>query len=314
MALTIGQMAAAAYPLVLAEMRKPMNQWADNAALKELERVGALKRVSFGENIELPLDYRRNPDAAVLASDQEESPNLKTEVITAAVFDIAQISVPVTYTKYDDMRTPDENRKIDFVESLLKNAIETHDDIIEQAIFTTTASGGVELAGLDTLVPTSGAGTVGGINAAVETWWANFADTYTDASDIEAAMTEAWNEAAKGSGSPLAPSLLISGAEAHATYEAALQSFQRFMSSGEADGGFKVLAFKSARYVFSQFGDDKIYFLNPKNFQLLVSKQYFRDQGETQEFEKQNAFGFKIYSGLQFVTNQKSRLAVLSRV
>jgi hypothetical protein len=311
MALSIEQIVAVSYPAVLAEMRNA-NQWAENAALKELERQGFIHRVSLGETIEAPLDYRANPDTAILASDQEEASLLKTEILTAASYDIAQLSVPVTWTKGDDAKNPSETQKVSLTKQLLENGINSHDDMIEQCIFTTSSSGGVELTGLDTIVPTSGQGTVGGISAVTETWWRNYADTYTDASDIEASMTTAFNEAMKGSGSSLSPKVLISGADPHALFESQLQSLQRYVDTNDADAGFKTLAFKSARYIFSQYGGDKIYFLNPKNFNLIVSKQYFRDKGNTQEINAQNAFRFFIYSAMQFITNNKSRLAVLN--
>ena len=313
MALTIDQITAVSYPAVLAELRKPQNQWVENAALRVLEKMGFIQKVSLGETIEAPLDYRANPDTAILAADQDTFALVKTEVITSASYEIAQLSVPVTWTKGDDAKNPTENQKIALVKSLLENGINSHDDLIEQTIFTTSTVGGVELNGLDTLVPTSGQGTVGGIDASAETFWRNPADTYlADGSDLEAAMTELWNDVAKGSGSSLTPKVLISGSGPHALYESNLQAFQRFVGVSEADGGFKTLAFKTAQYVFSQYGDDKIYFLNPKNFQMVVSKQYFRDKGNTNEIQGQNAFYFLIYSALQNITNNKSRLGVLS--
>lgn len=299
------------YPAVLAEMRNA-NQWAENAALRELERLGAIQRVSLGETIEAPLDYRANPEAAVLAGDQDEASLLKTEVITAASYDIAQISVPVTWTKADDAKNPTETQKISLVKQILENGINSHDDLVEKHIFTSSTAGGVELNGLNTLVPTSGQGSVGGISAVTETWWRNFQDTYVDASDIEATMTTAFNEAMKGSGSTLSPKLLLGGSDPHVLYESQLQSLQRFVDSDEANGGFKVLAFKTARFVFSQYGDDNVYFLNPKNYNVIVSKQYFRDKGNTQEVNAQNAYRFFIYSALQNIVNNKSRLAVIS--
>lgn len=273
----------------LAEMRKAANQWVESAALRELERQGCVQRVSLGESIEVPLDYRPNPDTSVLASDQDTSALVKTEVVTSASYPIAQISVPVVWTKGDDAKNPTENQKISLVKQLLENGINSHDDLIEQLIFTTSTAGGDEFNGLDALCPTSGNGTPGGIDASVETWWQNYADTYTDATDIEATFTTAFNEASKGSGSLLAPKFMLSGATPHALFESVLQSLQRFVDVKEADAGFKVLAFKSCRYVFSQYGSDKVYFLNPKNYQIVMSKQYFRDKGNTQEIPDQNA-------------------------
>lgn len=313
MSLSIDQITSVSYPAVLAEMRKAENQWAENAALRELEKQGAIDRVSLGPTIECPLDYRVNPDTAILAGDQDEASLVKTDVVTAASYSVAQLSVPVVWTKGDDAKNPTENQKIALVKQILENGINSHDDLIEQCIFTSSTSGGDELNGLDTLVPTSGQGTVAGIDASVETWWRNYADTYTDASDIEATFTTVFNRAMKGSGSPLAPKFLMSGATPHAMYESGLQTLQRFVSTDEADAGFKILAFKNARYVFSQYGGGNVYFLNPKNFKLIVSKQYFRDKGNTIEIPAQNAFVFKIYSAMQFVINNKSRLAVASQ-
>lgn len=310
MALSIEQMAAVSYPAVLAEMRKGANQWAENAALREAERQGVIQRISLGPTIEAPLDYRVNPDTAVLANDQDEASLVKTEIMTSASYSVAQISVPVVWTKGDDAKNPTETQKVALVKQLLENGINSHDDMIEQCIFTSSTAGGDELNGLDSIVPTSGQGTVGGISAVTETWWRNQADTYTDASDIEATFTSVYNSAAKGSGSQLAPKFMISGATPHALYESGLQSLQRFVDSSEADGGFKVLAFKNARYVFSQYGGNPVYFLNAKNYNIVVSKQYFRDKGNTVEIPSQNAFVFKIYSALQALTNNKSRLGV----
>ena len=272
--------------------------------------MGFIKHINLGENIEVPLDYRPNPDAAFLATDQDTAALLKTEVITSAVYEIAQMNVPVTWTKGDEVKTPSESEKVSFATARAENAINTHDDMIEQAIFTDSTAGGTELQGLATIVPTSGQGTVGGISAVTETWWRNPSDTYTDASDIEATFTSIYNSAAKGSGSQLAPKFMISGSTPHALYESGLQSLQRFNDTSEADGGFKVLAFKSVRYVFSQYGGSNVYFLNPKNYNMVVSKQYFRDKGNTIEIPSQNAFVFKIYSALQAITNNKSRLGV----
>ena len=310
MALSIEQIAAVSYPAVLAEMRKAANQWAESAALREMERQGVIQRISLGATIEAPLDYRVNPDTAVLANDQDEASLVKTEVVTAASYSVAQISVPVVWTKGDDAKNPTESQKVALVKQLLENGINSHDDMIERCIFTTSTSGGDELNGLDSLAPTSGQGTVGGIDSGTETWWRNQSDTYTDASDIEATFTSVYNAAAKGSGAQLAPKFMISGATPHALYESGLQSLQRFVDTSEADGGFKVLAFKSARYVFSQYGGGNVYFLNPKNYNIVVSKQYFRDKGNTIEIPSQNAFVFKIYSALQALTNNKSRLGV----
>lgn len=294
-------------------MRKAQNNWAENAALRALEKAGFVQHVSLGATIECPLDYRTNPDTAVLVGDQDTASLIKTEILTSASYDIAQVNVPVTWTKGDEAKNPSESQKIALVKSLLENGINSHDDLLEQRIFTSSTSGGVEVNGLDDLISTAGTGTVGGINSTTETWWRNQADTFTDGSDIEATMTEMYDNCAKGSGSSLQPTILISGSASHSLYESQLQTLQRFTSSDEADAGFKVLAFKGAKYIFSHKGGTNIYFLNPKNYQMIVSKQYFRDKGDTYDVTGQNSFYFLIYSALQFVVNNRTRLGVLAQ-
>jgi hypothetical protein len=312
MALSISQIVAASYPAVLAEARKPANQWAESALMRELERQGAIKRISFGPTIEAPLDYRSNAGADFLLTDTTSTSTTKTEVLTAASYTPAELVVPVNWSRGDEVKNPSMNQKVALVKSILENGLNSHDDKIESALFASSTNG---FLGLQSLVPDSGQGVVGGIDAAVETFWRNHQATYASAgTDIEAAMTTAYNTIAKGTGSVLRPSLIVSGAAAQAIYEAQLQPQIRFIDTKEGDAGFKVLAFKDARYVFSHRGGTRIYFLSPKSFKLVVSKDNFRDRGEVQELPNATVFNMKIYSALQAVTNNKSRLAVLTQV
>jgi hypothetical protein len=311
MPLSISQIVAASYNAVLTEMRKAANQWNESAFMRECERMNAITRLSLGPVIECPLDWRPNPGQAFLVTDMDPVSLAKTDVLSAATYTPAELSVPIVWSKGDDAKNPTENQKVPLVRSLMENAINSHDDAIEEALFATTTNG---FLGLQTLVPDTGLGVVGGIDANTETFWRNYTATYTDGTNIEAAMTTAFNAAAKGSGASLAPKMVVSGAQPQATFEANLQAQQRYIDTDEANKGFKVLAFKTARYVFSQYGNTRIYFLNPKSFQVVCSRQYFRDRGETQEIPDKNAFVTKIYSALQAVTNNKSRLAVLTKV
>lgn len=308
MTLSISQIVTVSYPAVLAENRKAANQWNESAFMRELERQGAIVRQSFGPTIELPLDYRRNPGTDFLLTDMTEASQAKTEVLTAASFTPAELSVPVVWSKGDDMKNPSENQKIALVKNLLENAINSHDDAIEEALFATSTDG---FLGLRTIVPDNGQSTVGGIDASTETFWRNPNSDYaSNGSDIESVFTFVWNSAAKGSGAGLSPKFMVSGTEPHALFESTQIANQRFVNTSDLDAGFKVLAFKTSRYVFSQYGGERVYFLHPRAFKVLVSKQYFRDRGETIEMQGPNAYITKIYSGLQTVTNNKSRLGV----
>lgn len=307
MALTIGQIASISYPAVLADNRKAANQWSESAFLRELERQGAIKRKSLGSSIEAPLDYRRNAGSAFLTSALQPTSLNETEIVTAANYEIAELSVPMTWSKKTEVQNPTENQKVAFVRQMIENALNSHDDLIEEALFATSTNG---FLGLLTHIPTSGQGSDGGIDSSVESWWRPVSVTYVDDTDIEAALTEGWNSAAKGSGSKLQPTLLVSDAATQALFEGTQQAQQRYVDEEELKAGFKILAFKTARYVFSQYGDSNVFGINPTNFQVVVSKEYFRDRGETQEIQNANGYTSKIYSALQSVTNNRSRLFV----
>lgn len=305
MALSIGQIASISYPAVLADQRRAANQWAESAFMRELERQGGIKRESLGSAIEAPLDYRRNPGTAFLSYGLQPVSMNETEIVTAASYDIAEISIPLTWSKKTEVQNPSVNQKVAFVKQLLENGIGSHDDAIEEALFATSTNG---FLGLLTHIPTNGQGSDGGIDSSVEAWWRCISATYVDDTDIESALTTGYNSAAKGSGSKLQPTLLVSDGATQAIFEGTQQANQRWVDTDELKAGFKILAFKTARYVYSQYGTSTVYGINPKNFMLVVSKEYFREKGDTQEIQNANGYTSKIYSALQSVTNNRSRL------
>ena len=309
MALTIGQEAAVSYPAVLATMRKAENQWVSNGFLRELERQGGVKRKSFGPTIEAPLDYQQNPGTEFLITELTQTSLVKTEVVTSASYTPAELSVPVTWSKRDEVINPAEKQKVALVKQLLENGINSHDDKIENVLFATAANNGMNT--LYTYITIDGLTSTGGIDPSTNTWWKNQHNIYVDDTDIESAMTTTWNQCAKSSGDSHAPTLIVSDSAQQALFEGTQQALQRYVDEQELKAGFKILGFKTARYVYSQYGNTtRAYMFNPKSVYLSVSKEYFRDKGETQELQNANGFNFKIYSSLQLVTTNRSRAGV----
>lgn len=308
MSLSISQIIAASYPAVLNKARKPENQWAENAFMRELERLGAIQTEDFGPTLEAVLDWRRNPGAGFNANELEELAGQKTDVLTAASYTPAELSVPIVVSRMDEVKNPSENQKINKAKSLMTNAITSHDDLVEEALFAASTTNGFN--SLPVLIPTGGQGSPGGIDASTETMWRNQAAHYTGASDIVATLTTLWNSCIKGSGSTMTPKGLVSGATPHATFEGTQQALQRYVDSKDADVGFKVLAFKTARYSFSRYGGANIYMYSPDTLKLKVSKGNFRDLGEPTPLQLRNGTFRIVYSALQILTDNKSRLGV----
>jgi hypothetical protein len=309
MALTIGQIAAVSYPAVLAEKRKAANQWEESAFLNAFEEQGGIERKSLGTQIEAPLDYRANPNGGFQVTDLAPFSLNKTEVVTSAVYDIAEIVYPVVWSNKDEVQNPSENQKIALVAQLLSNGISSHDDLIEQAFFYTTTTN--SFVPLLVHMATAGTGSDGGIDSGTETWWGNKQATYVDDTDIEAAMTSAYNAASKGTGAKLKPTLAVSDGATNAIFEGTQQALQRWDKSQTLKAGFTSIMFKTMNYVFSQYGTSNIFMVNPMNLKLVVSKEYFRDRRETTPIPNATGYSTVIYSALNLVTNNRSRLAVV---
>lgn len=312
MALSISQMTTVSYPEVLNEMRKAENQWVENAFLRECERMGVFESINGAPLNEVALDYKRNDGAEFQTTDLAQVSTVKTDVLTAGQFVNAQLQVPIVWSKKDEMENSAPNQKVALVKQLLENAINSHDDVIEQAIFVTDTNG---FLGLPTIATAAGTGSLHGIDSTLETWWRNGAGTYlTAGTDLLAKMTTLFNALSKGSGSSLAPKMIVSDAGSQALYEATQTSLIRYNDTREADAGFKILAFKTARYSFSQYGTTSIYMLNPKSFRITKVKGAFRLLGDTVEFVDQAGYIRKIYTLAQTKVNNRSRIGVLARV
>lgn len=303
MAPTISQILSVSYPLVVS--KKPQNQWAENALLRALEKQGGIVRKSLGPTLEAPLDYQANAGTAWMATEMQPTSLTATEVIQSASYTPAELAVPITWSNRTEATNPTENQKVALVAALIDNGLTSHDDAIEQALFKTSTQG---FLGLFSHITDTGQSVTGGIDSAANSWWRNAQSTYVDDSDIESACTTVWNACAKGSGSTLLPTLLISDGPTQALFEGTQQANQRYVDTDDLKAGFKTISFKNTPWIFSQYGLAKVFMINTKNFQLVASKEYFRDKKDVQPLQGQNGYTTTIYSALQTVVSNRSRL------
>ncbi len=305
---SISQVIAVSYTAVLNKTKgKAANQWAESAFLDELDRQGGIDHQSLSNVIGLTLDYQRNPATVIQATDLAPLSLSKTEVLTEAQFSPAEIVSPFTYSQKDEAQNPTVNQKVALAKALMTNAIESHDDILEQTFFATSTTNG--FIPLNVHVTTAGTGSDGGIDSSTDTFWRNQTSTYVDDTDIEAAFTTVWNACAKGSGAKSVPTLMVSDGATQSLFEGTQQPQQRYETQ-DLKAGFKTLMFKTSRYVFSQYGNTKVYFLNPRNFRLVVSKEYFRDMSDAIPLANATGWTRRVYSACQTVTDNRSRLGV----
>lgn len=299
----IGQTVAVSYNAVLNDQRKPANQWSDSSYLQEMEAQGGIKRDDFGVQIEETLDYRRNPAGVIQATDLQPLSLQKTEVFDAAQYDIAEIVEPMTWSEKDEVQNPTVNQKIAFVAGLITNCLDSHDDLLEQGSLSTSTNGFI---GLQNLISTAGTGTVGGIDSGTYTFWRNVTVTYTDDTDVEAALTSCWNTASKGSRSKMKPSLIVSDGATNALFEGTQQGLQRY-GGQDFKAGAKSIMFKTAPCVFSQWASTTFFMFNVKSLRIRVSKGSFRRRSETIPLQNATGWTSRIYTACQQTTNNRSR-------
>ena len=306
----ISQLLSASHVAMANEGKRAEDQFSGSALLTFLKKKGGVKVVPWGTTLQLTLDYRRNPGAEFIATDLSGTSLAKTEVLTTAEYSEGQIVVPITWTFADEAKNPSMNQKVNLVTSLLENADTSHDDLIEEALFGSTTNGFI---GLQTLLPDNGQGSPGGINATTDTWWRHYtANYFDDGSDIQSALGLAMSTAGKSSGGAQ-PDLIVSGPTPYNLYEGSLQPLVRISEVETGKMGFKALKFRDADVIFSQYGDeDRFAGIRCKNTKLYMAKGFARKMGDEIEITNQTAKTKKLYTMLQFATNNKSRSFVLT--
>lgn len=308
MAIPFTQLVASTYDDVVNEKNKAADQWSDSSFLKGLDKLGGVKRVPGGATLQVTLDYKANPAADFLATDATTTSTSKTEVLTAASYSMIPLVVPTNWTFFDEAVNSEPNQKVDLVAAIVDNALASHDQAIEDALFATT--GGTD--GFNTIVDIfteDGTGTVGTIVAGTETWWKNqFKDWGTDTgATLLADYTTLYNSCAKGSGGRK-PNILVGSATQHANFEAALTANQRFNDVNKASGGLVELQFKTIPYLFtSEYTSDSSWMFNTMDTQLYVVMSAWRQRRKVQDHVNAAMSNMKIFSVCQFATRNRSR-------
>lgn len=313
MAIPFSQLVAATYDDVVNERNKAADQWSDSSFLKTLERLGGVKKISGGATLQLTLDYKANPAADFLATDVTATSTSKTEIMTAAEYSLVPLVVPVNWSFFDEAVNSEKNQKVDLVSTIVDNALASHDQAVEDAIF--AATGGTD--GFNTLVDIyseNGEGTVGTIVSATETWWKNqYKDWGTDTgATLLGDYVTLYNSCAKGSGGKK-PNVIVGGATQHALYEAAVQANQRFVNTSKGDANFTELAFKNIPYVFSSEAPagENAFMFNTKDTQLFVVMSAWRQRRKVQDHVNAAMSNMKIFSVCQLATRNRSRGGVI---
>jgi hypothetical protein len=248
-----------------------------NALYRRLSTGGRIKKISGGYEIVRPLEYAEN--ATYQRYSGYDALNIgASDVISAAKFDWVQAAVHVTASGRELRMNSGKEQLIDLAKSRRSNAVKTASNNMSLDLY---SSGSLtnQMGGLGHIFSTSGAGTVGGINATTYTWWGNQYQEMSGNStyaDIKHDMLKLWLKCKRGNDKP---GLIVSTNDLYAAYWNSLTSLQRYNDNvSEANAGFDALKFQSADVIhdlettnFTSTGE-KMYFINHDYLELVVHR------------------------------------------
>ena len=225
----------------------------NNALLNRLKRKGKVKTVSGGRTIVQELEYAEN-GTFKRYSGYEALDISPSDVFTGAEYNYAQAAVAVTISGLEMLQNSGEEAIIDLLESRISNAEKTITNNIALDVYSDgTADGGRQIGGLQLLVATNPANTVGGINASTYTFWKNSTfsgvtdgGSATSVANIQSYMNRLYIKLVRGADKV---DLIVADNNYWRFYLESLQAIQRIQSDSEASAGFNSLKYMTADVV-----------------------------------------------------------------
>lgn len=137
------------------------------ALLKSKGRVTAYE----GRDIEVRVMYGK--PKGVFYRDYDILPTTPTKILTKAIFEAAQLAVPVVMSGREMIENSGETQQVDLLRTMIDGAKDSARDSVYDGIHSDgTGSGGKGIIGLKAIMPDDPTtGTYGGINRATSTWW-----------------------------------------------------------------------------------------------------------------------------------------------
>lgn len=315
MAIPFTQLVASTFDEVSNERNKAADQWSDSSALTKLEAAGGVKRVPGGATLQLTVDYRQNPALDFLLTDTTPTSTTKTEVLTAVSYTWVPVVIPVNWSLPDEAMNSERNQKVDLVSAIVDNAMSSHDQGFEAALFATT--GGTD--GFNTFIDIyteDGTGTVGTVVSGTETWHKNqFKDWGADTgATLLADYNTLYFACSKGS-SGRQPNVVIENSTLYGSLMAAMQTNQRWVgNTTTASAGFDNLKLINADVIYTSVittAQDSAFMFNTADTKLYVIRGAWRQRRTPIESINSLMMNMKVWSVAQLATANRSRGGVL---
>jgi hypothetical protein len=203
----------------------------------------------------------------------------QSDVISAAEYQWRQIAINVVASGRELRVNSGDSRIINLAKARMKNAIRTFNNNFSSDLYSTGTLTN-QVNGLQAIVADSGLGTVGGIDAATWSFWANKVfdlsvnSVTLSATTIEnSALLPLWLQLDRGPDD--CPDLIVMDNNHYSFFEASQTSIKRYSSSEMAQGGFVTLKYKKADVIYdgnSGIPTNRTYMLNTEYLKLVAHK------------------------------------------
>jgi hypothetical protein len=285
-----------------------------------MSAAGRVKFIKGGRVIEERLMYGKNTTVTSLGRGDQISLT-PPDAITLSRWEWKYVGANMTRYWQDEHKNQGPDALGDLVAD---NYLVTSESLVEQLnrqVFADgTGNSSKELDGLENIIkedPTTG--TVGGINAANETWWRNqlkdmSSDTFATQGKIR--MITMYNDCTDGA---QRPDIIVTSQALHELYEQEVQSLQMVIPTEMqrnkiADLGFDALYFKRIPIFFDKDIPDttRMYFINSNALRLVADKDEWLSTTSWKEIPNQpNDKVAQLVIVANLTTNNRRRLGVI---
>jgi hypothetical protein len=292
-----------------------------NAFYRRLKSKGQIEVLDGGLTIVRALDYAEN--ATFQRYSGFDTLNVSaSDVFTAAEYSWVQSAVHVVASGRELRINSGSNQIMNLAKARLKNAMRTAANNMSVDLYS-SGSLSNQMGGLGAIITSAGTGTVGGIDSATYTFWANQFNEATGTNPISASggtiiseMLELWLLTERGTDKP---DLILATNDFYTAYFNKLQANQRYATDDDAKGatsGFTSLKFITADVVRdnnTNFGatGEKMYFLNTDYLWLSEHRAARWTQSEDKVSVNQDAVVMPILWMGQLTCSNRARQGVL---
>ena len=251
--------------------------------LDHLNSAGRVVVETGGTQIIEPLVYAQNNTVGSY-SGYDAIDLTPQEGISAAEYDWKQMAASIAISGIEEAKNRGPEAIIKLLQAKIMQAEESIKENLNDMLYSDgTGNGGKDFNGLANIIDATG--TVGGINASGNSWWASYEEN-TSTALTSAQMATAYNTASRGNDHP---DLIVTTQLLFEKYESLLTPNVRYQDTTKANLGFQNLMFKQTPVVFDvSCPAGNMFFINSKYLKLTgMADHWF----QTTDFQKGTVAG-----------------------